>query len=47
MLSETDKERLREINKELSGLTLKFGNNLLKETNDYKLVIENEEDILG
>ena len=47
MLSETDKERLREINKELSGLTLKFGNNLLKETNDYKLVIENEEDLSG
>src|SRR5690554_150312 len=47
MLNEADKERLREINKELSSLTLKFGNNLLKETNDYKLVIDNEEDLSG
>jgi peptidyl-dipeptidase Dcp len=47
MLSEDDKSRLREINKELSGLTLKFGNNLLNETNSYKLVIDNEEDLAG
>jgi peptidyl-dipeptidase Dcp len=47
MLGEADKDRLREINKELSGLTLKFGNNMLNETNDYKLVIDNEEDLAG
>lgn len=47
LLDEARKERLREINKELSGLTLQFGNNLLNETNDYKLVIENEEDLAG
>ncbi len=47
MLDEARKERLREINKELSGLTLQFGNNLLSETNDYKLVINNEEDLAG
>lgn len=47
MLDEARKERLREINKELSGLTLQFGNNLLNETNDYKLVINNEEDLAG
>ncbi len=47
MLGETEKERLREINKELSALTLKFGNNLLKETNDYKLLIDNEADLAG
>ncbi len=47
MLGETEKNRLREINKELSGLTLKFGSNLLKETNDYKLVIDKEEDLAG
>jgi peptidyl-dipeptidase Dcp len=47
MLSENDKSRLREINKELSGLTLRFGNNLLNETNSYKLVIDNEEDLAG
>jgi peptidyl-dipeptidase Dcp len=47
MLSEDDKSRLREINKELSGLTLRFGNNLLNETNSYKLVIDKEEDLAG
>lgn len=47
MLGETEKERLREINKELSALTLKFGNNLLKETNDYKLLIDKEADLAG
>ncbi len=47
MLEETKKERLRELNKELSALTLKFGNNLLKETNGYKLVIDNKADLAG
>ncbi|MCE5178027.1 MAG: M3 family metallopeptidase [Porphyromonadaceae bacterium] len=47
MLGEVEKMRLREINKELSALTLKFGNNLLKETNGYKLVIDNEADLAG
>lgn len=47
MLQETGKERLREINKQLSALTLKFGNNLLKETNNYQLVIDNEADLAG
>lgn len=47
MLGEAEKNRLREINKELSALTLKFGSNLLKETNDFKLVIENREDLAG
>lgn len=46
-LDETAKTKLRGINKELSALTLKFGNNLLNETNDYKLVIDNEEDLAG
>ena len=47
MLDETQKERLRELNKELSALTLQFGSNLLKETNGYTLVIDNEEDLAG
>ena len=47
MLEESDKERLREINKELSALTLRFGSNLLKETNGYKLVIDKEADLAG
>ena len=47
LLNEEQKERLRELNKELSALTLQFGNNLLDETNDFKLVIDNEEDLAG
>lgn len=47
MLNDTDKDRLREINKDLSMLSLKFGKNLLAETNNYELVIENEEDLSG
>jgi peptidyl-dipeptidase Dcp len=46
-LNEADKARLRDINSRLSVLTLKFGNNVLAETNAYKLYIENEEDLAG
>lgn len=42
-----DQEKLKSINGELSMLALKFGNNLLKETNNYQLVIENEKDLSG
>lgn len=47
MLNETDKEQLREMNKKLSALTLKFGENMLKETNNFKLVIDKKEDLAG
>jgi len=33
--------RFREINEQLSLLTLQFGNNVLKQTNNYKLVVDN------
>ncbi|UCF78435.1 MAG: M3 family metallopeptidase [Candidatus Eiseniibacteriota bacterium] len=46
-LDEDKKARLREINKELSLLTLKFGKNILKEDNAFELVIQNEEDLTG
>ena len=46
-LGEEDKARLREINSRLSVLTLKFGNNVLAETNAYKLYIDNKEDLAG
>jgi len=46
-LDETKKSRLREINQELSLLTLKFGENILKENNAFELVIENKEDLVG
>ena len=37
LLNEEQKTRLAQINEELSLLTVKFDNNLLAETNDYKL----------
>ncbi|PRY87572.1 M3 family metallopeptidase [Mongoliibacter ruber] len=46
-LSETDKEKLREINGKLSTLGLQFGQNLLAETNNFQLVIDNESDLSG
>lgn len=47
LLGENDKERLREIDKELAQLSLKFGEHVLAETNVYELVLENEEDLKG
>ena len=41
------KKRMRAINEELSVLQLQFGDNLLKETNAYKLVIEKREHLSG
>ena len=46
-LSADDKEKLKKINSELAMLSLKFGDNQLKETNAYKLVIDNEKDLSG
>jgi peptidyl-dipeptidase Dcp len=37
----------REINEELSVLSLKFSNNVLNATNAYKLIIDKEEDLAG
>jgi peptidyl-dipeptidase Dcp len=46
-LDEAKKDKLRKINKELGLLALSFGENLLAETNDFKLVIDNEADLSG
>jgi len=47
-LNDADKAKLREINQKLSKLGLKFGENLLDETNkNFKLVIDNEGDLDG
>ena len=46
-LSGKDKERYREISAELSKLSLQFGENVLAETNDFKLHITNEKDLSG
>ncbi len=39
--------RLRQINEELSLLSLKFGENVLKENNAFELVIDKEEELAG
>ncbi len=41
------KERFRAINEELSILSLKFDENVLKETNNFKLVIDKKSDLAG
>jgi len=46
-LGDAQKERLREINKQLDLLTLSFGENLLTETNNYQLIIDNPNDLAG
>ncbi|MFO7999852.1 MAG: M3 family metallopeptidase [Marinilabilia sp.] len=47
LLSGKDKERYREISSELSQLSLKFGENVLAETNDFRLHLTNKEDLAG
>lgn len=46
-LNEADKLKLRDIDKKLAQLKLKFGENVLAETNKYQLVITNENDLSG
>ena len=46
-LPETKKQRLRAIDKELSQLQLKFGENVLAETNNFEMLITNEEELSG
>lgn len=46
-LSEENKKRLREINSEMAVATLKYGQNILAETNSYELVISNKNDLAG
>jgi len=40
-------EQLKAINKELSTLTVKFGQNVLADVNEFKMLIENPEDLAG
>ena len=46
-LSEAKKAELREINKELSLLSIQFGENVLNEINKFELVIDNKADLAG
>ena len=47
LLENNNKERLREIDKTLAQLSLKFGEHVLAETNAYALVLDNEADLQG
>lgn len=46
-LDEEKKTRLKEINQEMSILTVKFGENVLKENNRFEMVIDKKEDLAG
>ncbi len=46
-LDEKSQQRLRELNSEISLLEVTFGQNALKETNAFKLVIDKKEDLAG
>ena len=46
-LSAEDKVKLRKINEELSLLSVQFGQNLLAETNGFKLIVDKKEDLSG
>lgn len=46
-LPEEEKEKLKEINKKLSSLTQEYGQNVLKETNSFEMVIEDEDNLAG
>ncbi|WP_228724429.1 M3 family metallopeptidase [Spirosoma sp. KUDC1026] len=46
-LDEKGKERLRAIDKELSQLSLQFGENVLNETNEYTMLVTDEKDLAG
>jgi peptidyl-dipeptidase Dcp len=46
-LDAAGKDRLRAMNSELASLSLQFGDNLLKEMNEYRLVIDKKEDFAG
>ena len=46
-LTEDKKEKLRAIDKELSQLKLKFGEHILAETNNFEMLLTNEDDLAG
>lgn len=46
-LDADNQAKLRELNEKISVLELTFGQNMLKETNAFKLVIDKKEDLAG
>jgi peptidyl-dipeptidase Dcp len=47
LLEEEQKQKLREIDLQISNLSQKFGQNVLAENNDYKLIITDRADLAG
>ena len=47
LLSDSDKETLRSIDKDLAQKTLQFGQNLLADANSFELLLTNETDLKG
>ena len=47
LLAEQQKQKLRDIDLQLSNLSQKFGQNVLAENNNYKLVIKDKSDLVG
>jgi len=47
LLSDSDKEIMRDLSTKLSTLGLKFGDHILKETNDFFMLVESTEDLKG
>ncbi|MDO9183517.1 MAG: M3 family metallopeptidase, partial [Bacteriovorax sp.] len=47
LLNDKEKEVMRDISKQLSTLGLQFGDHILKETNDFLLLLDNKEDLAG
>ena len=47
LLDDTGKEKLRALNSELATLSVRFGDNLLKEMNTWRLVVDRREDLKG
>ncbi len=47
LLNETDKTKLREIDQKLAKVVPEFGDNVLKATNEFKLIIDDKADLEG
>jgi peptidyl-dipeptidase Dcp len=47
LLNVADKNKLREISTKLSNISLQFGDNVLKETQKFVMVLDNKDDLAG
>ena len=47
LLTPEQKAELKKINEQLATLNLAFGNNIVKDTNKWKLVVDKKEDLSG